>query len=221
VTDRWRQESLEGVELDDGLAELPLRTSPAAARGERHGATAEDEASPGAPLDAAGTLDLFAGGDAADLAAPPASDDAGTEAADRGRQALEGPAPLGERLLGGLADLAVHLGMLAAALLSMSSFELAPALAQWPGFLAFLLAFSFLYHVVALAFWGQTPGMAWRGLRTRDSAGRPLAFGQAGLRWIGALLTATLCGLPLLLAAGGGGSLSDRLSRSRTTRVAP
>ncbi|HVS15291.1 MAG TPA: RDD family protein [Thermoanaerobaculia bacterium] len=213
MTERWRQEPLEGVDLDDGLAELPLRPSPGGERDERASGPAPGERE-GTPA-AAHNLDLFGGAVAGEQpsAAPlPAKD----PRAERPAAAREIAAPFGERLLGGLADLAVHLGMLAAALLSMSSLELPPALELWPGFLVFLLAFSFLYHVVSLAFWGQTPGMAWRDLRARDAEGQPLSFGQAGARWIGALLTATMCGLPLLLSWGEGGSLSDRLSRSRT-----
>ncbi len=80
-----------------------------------------------------------------------------------------------------------------------------------------MLAFSFLYTVVSLAFWGQTAGMAWFGLTARESPQFPLSFTQACIRWLGGLLTLSLAGLPLLLALGGR-SLSDRLSRSKTFR---
>ncbi len=79
----------------------------------------------------------------------------------------------------------------------------------------FLLAFSFLYSVVSLAFWGQTPGMAWSGLVARTDATEPLSFGQTALRWLGGWLTWALAGLPGLLALSGR-SLVDRLSRSET-----
>ena len=69
--------------------------------------------------------------------------------------------------------------------------------------------------MVSLAFWGQTAGMAWRGLQTRDRLQRPLTFRQAALRWAGGLLTFATAGLPLLLTLGGA-SLADWLSRSVT-----
>jgi len=88
-------------------------------------------------------------------------------------------------------------------------------LGHWPAFAVFLAAFSFLSSVVSLAFWGQTAGMAWRGLQTRDRLQRPLTFRQAALRWAGGLLTFATAGLPLLLTLGGA-SLSDWMSRSVT-----
>ena len=83
------------------------------------------------------------------------------------------------------------------------------------GLLLFLLAWSFLYFVIALAFWGQTPGMAWAGVIARARAEEPLSFGQTVRRWAGAWLTWALAGLPGLLALTGR-SLADRLSDSRT-----
>ena len=95
----------------------------------------------------------------------------------------------------------------------------------WPPFALFLLAFSFLYAVVPLAFWGQTPGMAWRGLVARSLDGDALSFGQTFRRWLGGVLTVATGGLPVLLvlsgADGGGQSLADRISGSRTLRVEP
>ena len=79
----------------------------------------------------------------------------------------------------------------------------------------FLLAFSFLYSVISLAFWGQTPGMAWAGLVARSIAGEPLSFGQTALRWLGSWLTWATLGLAGLLALTGR-SLADRLSGSAT-----
>jgi len=84
-----------------------------------------------------------------------------------------------------------------------------------PGLLLFLLAWSFLYFVVSLAFWGQTPGMAWAGLVAHTGVAEPLSFGQTARRWAATWLTWALAGLPGLLALSGG-SLADRLSGSRT-----
>jgi len=83
---------------------------------------------------------------------------------------------------------------------------------------AFLAAFSFVYAVVPLAFWGRTPGMALVRILARGGDGGPLTFGQTALRWFGGVLTLALAGLPLLLAlpALGGRSLADRLSGTRT-----
>jgi uncharacterized RDD family membrane protein YckC len=88
-------------------------------------------------------------------------------------------------------------------------------LPPWPPLLLLVLAFSFVYSVVPLAFWGQTPGMAWRGLHARGPGGEPLSFEQTARRWVGALLTAALAGIPLLLTRSGA-SVSDRLSGSET-----
>ncbi|MGE5234023.1 MAG: RDD family protein [Acidobacteriota bacterium] len=75
--------------------------------------------------------------------------------------------------------------------------------------------FSFAYAVVPLAFWGQTPGMAWAGIVARTTSGESLSFGQAARRWLGGWITALLGGVPGLLALSGR-SLVDRLSGSRT-----
>ena len=78
-----------------------------------------------------------------------------------------------------------------------------------------MTAFSFLYSVVTLAFWGQTPGMVAAGLMARSHGDQPLSFGQTGLRWLAGLLTVALGGLPLLVALTGR-SFADRLSGSAT-----
>ncbi|HVS62922.1 MAG TPA: RDD family protein [Thermoanaerobaculia bacterium] len=217
------QTSLEGVDLDQQLADLPLQRAagsaephdPApAARRSRPGEAARDEAAHGKNLDLFDEAPAAASGG---LVAAPAGVSAGAHEEAREEARWVGSSPP-ERVLGGLADLTVHVGVLAAALLAMSTLALVPSLDHWPGFLVFLLCFSFLYHVVPLAFWGQTPGMAWRGLRARDVGGDSLSFGQSGVRWACALVTVVLCGLPILLAFGGNASLSDRISHSRTLR---
>ncbi|MEM7480526.1 MAG: RDD family protein [Acidobacteriota bacterium] len=82
----------------------------------------------------------------------------------------------------------------------------------------FLVVFSFVYSVVSLAFWGQTPGMAIAGVVARAPGDQPLTFGQTGMRWLGGLLTVALAGLPFLLSLTGR-SLADRLSGSETFQV--
>jgi hypothetical protein len=119
------------------------------------------------------------------------------------------------RFLAGCADAVLHLGVLGGAYLGVLALDVEPSLTDWPAFATLLVAFSFLSSVVSLAFWGQTAGMAWRGLQTRDRLQRPLTFRQAALRWTGGLLTFVTAGLPLLLTLGGG-SLADWLSRSVT-----
>ena len=83
-------------------------------------------------------------------------------------------------------------------------------------FLLFATAFSFLYTIVPLTFWGRTPGMAAFGLVARTRSQIPLTIQQSIRRWVGAVLTVLLLGLPLLLALTGR-SLADRLSASRVS----
>lgn len=120
-----------------------------------------------------------------------------------------------DRLVAGLADLGVHAAMLAVAAGSTMALGVSVGTGDWPPFAGLALVFSFLYWIIPLAFWGQTPGMAWIGNAARSNDDEPLSFGQALLRWFGALVTLVLVGLPLLLALGGR-SLSDRLSDSKT-----
>ncbi|MES1245426.1 MAG: RDD family protein [Acidobacteriota bacterium] len=124
-------------------------------------------------------------------------------------------AGVGSRLAAGAADLLVHGAVIVGVLLGCRSMGVRPMLSDWPGFALFLLSFSFLYTVVPLAFWGHTPGMAWRGLDARSRDGEPLAFDQTARRWLGGIVTSLLLGLPLVLALGGR-SLSDLLSGSET-----
>lgn len=132
---------------------------------------------------------------------------------------LETEVTVGARLLAGLADLAVHGAVLVLVLLGERLLGVRWSPAQWPGLAVFLLAFSFLYTVVPLAFWGQTPGMSVVGILACTEEGENLSFPQTAARWAAALLTALLAGLPLLFAVGGV-SLSDRLSTSVTRRIA-
>lgn len=122
---------------------------------------------------------------------------------------------LGTRFSSGAADLLVHGAVLIVLLIGVRLMGVRPALDDWPAFAVFLAAFSFLYLVVPLAFWGHTLGMAWAGLASRNADGEPLTFDQTARRWLGAVLTALLLGLPLLLT-GPRRSLADRLSGSAT-----
>ena len=127
-------------------------------------------------------------------------------------------AGVGSRLAAGLADLLVHAAIVALALAGARLLGATPTLAEWPPMVIFLLAFSFLYTILPLAFWGQTLGMTWAGLLSRNQDGEPLTFDQTARRWLGGLLTTATLGLPLLLA-GKGRTLSDLLSGSSTLRV--
>ena len=128
------------------------------------------------------------------------------------RSEFAGPA---RRIAAGVADLIVHAAVGVLSLLGCRWLEVRPLLREWPAFAAFLLAFSFLYTVLPLAFWGHTPGMAWAAITSRNRDGEPLTFDQTVRRWLGGLLTLALVGLPLLLAFGGR-TLTDWISGSAT-----
>ncbi len=136
-----------------------------------------------------------------------------TEASRRG--ATPSSPRLAARALAGVLDLGLNLAVLIVALAGVWLLGVEPRLALWPAVGVFLAVFSFLYLALPLAFWGQTPGMAWAGLAARNEGDQPLTFGQTALRWLGAALTVLGLGLPLLLALTGG-SLADRLSGSLT-----
>ncbi|MEL7061146.1 MAG: RDD family protein [Acidobacteriota bacterium] len=130
-------------------------------------------------------------------------------------------ATVGDRLLAGLVDLALHLGALGAVAL-LVRFVLGVAIDAGHAlpFLVLALVFSFFYWSIALSFWGQTPGMTRFGHVARSVTDEPLTFDQACIRWFGALVTLLFVGLPLLLVAAGGRSLSDRLSETKTLDLA-
>lgn len=128
-------------------------------------------------------------------------------------------ATIGDRFFAGLADLLLHGLVVGLASLAVLLIGHPVGWRELPPFLVFGLLFSFLYSVFSLAFWGQTPGMAWAGHLARSVTGEPLTFGQTMLRWLGGLLTLALAGLPLLLALAGGRSLSDRISDSKTLQL--
>jgi uncharacterized RDD family membrane protein YckC len=119
------------------------------------------------------------------------------------------------RIAAGLADLVVHAAAGVLALLGCRWLGVQPQIHEWPAFAAFLLAFSFLYTVLPLAFWGHTPGMAWAAITSRNRDGEPLTFDQTIRRWLGGLVTLALVGLPVLLGFGGR-TLTDWISGSAT-----
>lgn len=143
-------------------------------------------------------------------------DGASLAAAELRQDTLAPPATLGKRFLAAVIDLAVWLAALLLLALGATLLGVTPSVRDWPAALLFLAAFSFLYTVVPLAFWGKTPGMAWAGIVAHSGDGEPLTFGQTGVRWLATLVTFALLGLPALLALLPGGSLVDRWSRSHT-----
>jgi hypothetical protein len=128
-------------------------------------------------------------------------------------------ARLGPRLRAAAGDVVVLAAVGALAALGARALGAAVGVETLAPLALFLAAFSFLYSVISLAFWGQTPGMAFAGLVARTPAGEPLSFGQTALRWAGAWLTWATLGAAGLLAVTGR-SLVDRLSGSATYEVA-
>lgn len=118
------------------------------------------------------------------------------------------------RLLSGLLDLGVVVAVAITAVVcvALMGVDLTPM--PWAPLALFLTAFSFLYCVFPLAFWGRTPGMAALGLRARSLDGRSLSFGQTAWRWLAGLITVLAFGLPLVLTLKGT-YLSDLLSKSK------
>lgn len=127
----------------------------------------------------------------------------------------DGRAAVGSRLAAAGADLLIHAAVAVGIVLGTRAMGVKPTLDEWPAVLLFLMAFSFLYAVVPLAFWGHTLGMAWAGITSRNRDGEPLSFDQTTRRWAGSILTLATLGLPLLFARRGR-ALSDLLSGSET-----
>lgn len=134
---------------------------------------------------------------------------------------VRGPVPLAGRAAAGLADLAIQSLLIGATMVIVILMGVPLSLSDWPPFTLLALVFSCFYWMVPLAFWGQTPGMTWIGLLSRARDHQSLTFRQTFLRWLGALLTTLLAGLPFLLALGGKPSLGDLLSRTKTVAVEP
>ncbi len=123
-----------------------------------------------------------------------------------------------ERWIAGAADLVVHAAVLVIAVIGVRAMGIHPAPVHAAAFALFLTAFSFLYTVIPLAFWGQTLGMGWMRTIARDRDGQALTFDQTARRWLGGLIVAGLLGLPVWLALRGR-SLTDWVSGSITLRA--
>lgn len=122
----------------------------------------------------------------------------------------------GRRWAAGTLDLAAHLVVLAAAVAGSWALGAAPARAALPPLALFTAAFSFVYHVMPLTFWGRTPGMAGTGLIARAADGGPLTINQAVKRWLGAVFNVASLGFPFLVSRNR--SLADLFSRSQVAR---
>jgi uncharacterized RDD family membrane protein YckC len=202
----------------------------AAARGQR---AAADLSDPADRMDRAGRADPTYAGDRAPGAKGRAGSTQATpsrnqspQAAGRTPTTAATPAPadpragVGRRLAAGAADLLIHAAVGILTFVACHYLGVFPIAHDWPAGAVFLVAFSFLYTVIPLAFWGHTLGMTWAGLTSQSTDGEPLSFDQTARRWLGALLTLATLGLPTLLALTGR-SLADRLSGSHTSLSAP
>ncbi len=128
---------------------------------------------------------------------------------------VEAPVAFARRFAAGLADLVI-LGLFGA--LELASGAILLELRFPPAALLGLGAFLFLAALVLLVLvpfvWGATPGMALADLRVAASDGGSPTLAAASLRFLGALLTTGLVGVPLLVAAFDrkGRTLADLLS---------
>lgn len=125
------------------------------------------------------------------------------------------PVAFARRFAAGLADIVI-LGLFGA--LELASGAILLELRFPPAALLGLGAFLFLAALVLMVLvpfvWGATPGMALADLRVAAGDGGSPTLSAASLRFLGALLTAALAGVPLLVAAFDpkGRTLSDLLS---------
>jgi uncharacterized RDD family membrane protein YckC len=129
----------------------------------------------------------------------------------------EAPVTFARRVAAGLADVVI-LGLFGA--LELAAGAILLELRFPPAALLGLAAFLFLAALVLLVLvpfvWGATPGMALADLRVSAADGGSPTLASAALRFLGALLTGCLAGIPLLIAAFDrkGRTLSDLLSRT-------
>lgn len=154
--------------------------------------------------------------------APPAADSASRDVEDVDEPGevvdepgAESPVAFARRFAAGLADVVI-LGLFGA--LELAAGAILLELRFPPAALLGLGAFLFLAALVLLVLvpfvWGATPGMALADLRVSAADGGSPTLAAASLRFLGALLTGALAGVPLLVAAFDrkGRTLSDLLS---------
>jgi uncharacterized RDD family membrane protein YckC len=149
-------------------------------------------------------------------APPDATDDDVDEPGDVVDEASAGaPVAFARRFAAGLADVVI-LGLFGA--LELAAGALLLELRFPPAALLGLAAFLFLAALVLLVLvpfvWGATPGMALADLRVAADDGGSPTLSASSLRFLGALLTGALVGVPLLVAAFDrrGRTLSDLIS---------
>lgn len=153
-------------------------------------------------------------------ARPAAAVSAGEEEVDEPGEPVDDPAAeasvaFARRFAAGLADVVI-LGLFGA--LELAAGAILLELRFPPPALLGVAAFLFLAALVLLVLvpfvWGATPGMALADLRVSAADGGPPTLAAASLRFLGALLTGALAGVPLLVAAFDrkGRTLSDLLS---------
>ena len=127
----------------------------------------------------------------------------------------EVPVAFARRFAAGLADVVI-LGLFGA--LELAAGAILLQLRFPPAALLGLGAFLFLAALVLLVLvpfvWGATPGMALADLRVSAADGGSPTLAASSLRFLGALLTGALAGVPLLVVAFDrkGRTLSDLLS---------
>ncbi|MBK8594452.1 MAG: RDD family protein [Holophagales bacterium] len=129
----------------------------------------------------------------------------------------EVPVAFARRFAAGLADVVI-IGLFGA--LELAAGAILLQLRFPPAALLGLGAFLFLAALVLLVLvpfvWGATPGMALADLRVSAADGGSPTLPASLLRFLGALLTAALVGVPLLVAAFDrkGRTLADLFSRT-------
>ena len=127
----------------------------------------------------------------------------------------EVPVAFARRFAAGLADVVI-LGLFGA--LELAAGAILLQLRFPPAALLGLGAFLFLAALVLLVLvpfvWGATPGMALADLRVSAADGGSPTLAASSLRFLGALLTGALAGVPLIVVAFDrkGRTLSDLLS---------
>lgn len=201
-------------ERRDPLAEHPLGgepASPSKARGKPLSLFPDVSEAPLSP--SPGTAERSPAAAPA-AAAPPADEiDEPGELVDEAASGM--PVAFARRFAAGLADIVI-LGLFGA--LELAAGAILLELRFPPPALLGLGAFLFLAALVLLVLvpfvWGATPGMALADLRVSANDGGSPTLAAALLRFLGALLTGALAGVPLLVAAFDpkGRSLSDLIS---------